>query len=130
MTTIHLGDCQNGCAQCAQNCNCENCKNLGTISMREITRELKARGIEATYSMSGGGCGTIYLGSVDSEGYYQMAVGPSNYYDDQATWSELCWGVDGAESATYAHKIIARDEFTPKVVASCIALQFNYCFTI
>ena len=25
MTTIHLGDCQTGCEQCALNCNCEVC---------------------------------------------------------------------------------------------------------
>jgi hypothetical protein len=25
MTTVHLGDCQNGCDLCAQNCGCEVC---------------------------------------------------------------------------------------------------------
>jgi hypothetical protein len=25
MTTIHLGDCQNGCEQCRANCSCDVC---------------------------------------------------------------------------------------------------------
>ena len=26
MTTIHLGDCQNGCEICAKNCDCPMCR--------------------------------------------------------------------------------------------------------
>lgn len=26
MTTLHLGDCKNGCAECAKNCDCQECR--------------------------------------------------------------------------------------------------------
>lgn len=26
MTTLHLGDCKNGCAECAKNCDCQDCR--------------------------------------------------------------------------------------------------------
>lgn len=96
---------------------------MNTIKMSELTRELQERGINARFEMSGGNCGTIYLGEVNAEGFAEFAIGPSNYSLDEVYFEELCWGVDGEESATYYTGTPA--DFTPAKVADLIATDYE-----
>ena len=74
---------------------------MNTISMTKLSELLTDKGIKNTFEMSGGNCGTIYIGDFDSEGYAEYAVGPSNYSADEAYFGDFCWGVDGSEVANY-----------------------------
>jgi hypothetical protein len=74
---------------------------MNTINMNELTRVLNAKGIPATYQMSGGGCGTIYAGRIDRDGYYECAVGPSVFYTGEAVIGDLCYSKDGEEGEIY-----------------------------
>lgn len=93
------------------------------MKMTELTAELNARGIEAIFSMSGGNCGTIYIGKADKEGNYEFAVGPANYLHDEISEGEICWGVDGSESATYYTGTV--EDFTPAKVAELIINDYR-----
>ena len=96
---------------------------MKTMKMTELTEELKAKGIKAIFEMSGGNCGTIYLGEFNEEGYAEFAIGPSNYSLDEVYFEELCWGVDGEESATYYTG--TPEDFTPAKVADLIATDYE-----
>lgn len=65
-----------------------------TISMTKLTRLLNEKGIKAQFCMSGGNCGTIYIGEISAEGFAEFAVGPSNYALDEGYYGEICWGLD------------------------------------
>lgn len=95
---------------------------METMKMTELTDALNAKGIKAIFSMSGGNCGTIYIGNVDADGNYEFAVGPGNYANDEIHYQEICWGVDGSEDATYY--IQHPDDFTPENVAHLIATSY------
>jgi hypothetical protein len=75
-----------------------------TISMTELTDALNKLNLKAEYLMSGGGCGTIYIGEPDAEGYYPYAVGPSNYYDATADLAEMGWGADDKSGSAPFHQ--------------------------
>ena len=62
--------------------------------MTKLTTLIKARGLKAEFCMSGGNCGTIYIGETDAEGYSEFAVGPSNYGLDEGYFDDICWGKD------------------------------------
>lgn len=96
---------------------------MKTLSMPELTAELNQRGIKAQFFMSGGSCGTIYIGKENSEGNYEFAVGPSNYATGEAYDEELCWGVDGSEEATYYSG--KAEDFTPAKVAELIINDYK-----
>jgi len=91
--------------------------------MRELTQELRNKGIEAEFVMSGGGVGTIYFGDYDKEGNYEFAVGPGSFYYDEIYFEEICWGVDGSEEATYYTG--SAEDFTPAKVADLIANDYR-----
>lgn len=93
------------------------------MKMSELTAELRNRGIVAQFEMSGGNCGTIYLGKADSEGYYEFAVGCGNYSMDEIYLSDTCWGVDGEDKATYYTG--TPEDFTPAKVAELIANDYR-----
>ena len=67
------------------------------LNMNELTKALNDKGIPATFSMSGGGCGTIYAGNADGEGFYECAVGPSVFSSGLAEVGDLCYSKDGEE---------------------------------
>lgn len=96
---------------------------MKTMKMSELTKELRERNIKATFEMSGGNCGTIYLGEFNEEGCAEFAIGPSNYSLDEAYLGDLCWGVDGEESATYYTG--TPEDFTPAKVADLIATDYE-----
>lgn len=55
MTTIHLGDCQNGCEICAYNCECEKCTHEDVRIPQEGVSDGPAFGFgEDLYSQAGG----------------------------------------------------------------------------
>ena len=95
---------------------------MTTIKMTELTDALTAKGIKAIFTMSGGNTGTIYIGDADAEGYYEFAVGPSNYYRDEAVMGDFCWGIDGDEDATYYTGI--ESDFTVENLAHIIATAY------
>lgn len=64
------------------------------INMDQLTEELRKLGLDANYYMSGGGCGTIYIGKADEEGFFSFGVGPSSYYEGTAHIAGLSWGAD------------------------------------
>lgn len=68
------------------------------INMRDLTTQLLSLGIKAEYIMSGGGCGTIYIGDANEDGFYSYAIGPSNYSTGMTTLEDLVWGIDGDEN--------------------------------
>ena len=55
---------------------------MKTISMIKTAELLKEKGIKAEFHMSGGNCGTIYIGEFDSEGNAEFSIGPSSFIDD------------------------------------------------
>jgi hypothetical protein len=62
--------------------------------MEELTTELRRLNLDANYYMSGGGCGTIYIGEADEEGFFHFAIGPSSYGNAEGDIEELSWGKD------------------------------------
>lgn len=94
-----------------------------TMRMSELTEVLRSKNIEAVFEMSGGGIGTIYIGDYDKEGNYEFAVGPSSFFDDEAYYEEICWGVDGSEEATYYTG--TPEDFTPEKVADLIESDYR-----
>lgn len=95
---------------------------MATIKMTELTKALEDRGLKAVFTMSGGNTGTIYIGEADAEGYYEFAVGPSNYYLDEAVMGDFCWGVDGDSKETYFFG--NESDFTIENVANLIAKDY------
>ena len=100
-------------------CGC----GFAVMKMTDLTKELRNLGIVAQFEMSGGNCGTIYLGKADSEGYYEFAVGCGNYSMDEIFKDDTCWGVDGKEEATYYTGTV--EDFTPAKVAQLIANDYR-----
>ena len=96
---------------------------LMKIKMSELTKELNAKGIKATFEMSGGGVGTIYIGEANADGFYEFAVGAGSYGADEIYFEEICWGVDGSEEATYYTGSV--EDFTPAKVADLIANDYR-----
>jgi hypothetical protein len=97
---------------------------MKTVSMTKITKLLKESGLKAEFCMSGGNCGTIYIGETDAEGYAEFAVGPSNYSLDEA-WTDICWGKDDCgESDPYFFENY-NVEFTEENVAKLIIADYN-----
>lgn len=97
---------------------------MKTINLKDVNNLLIAKGIKSEFVMSGGGCGTIYLGEYDSQGYADFAVGPCDFINGETSWEDLNWGVDGSDFATYAHKIISEEEFNAETIASCVAFAY------
>lgn len=95
---------------------------MATIKMTELTKALQDRGLKAEFMMSGGNCGTIYIGDADADGNYEFGVGPSNYYRDEAQMEELCWGVDGAQDSIPFQG--TEEEFTVDKLADVIAKDY------
>lgn len=95
---------------------------MATIKMTELTKALQDRGLKAVFAMSGGNCGTIYIGEADAEGNYEFGVGPSNYYRDEAQMEELCWGIDGGSDADVFQG--SEEEFTVENIAEIILLAY------
>lgn len=93
------------------------------MSATELTKELNARGVSALFLMSGGNCGTIYIGKSNAEGYYEYAVGPADYASDELYAEGTCWGVDGSEEAIYYSGSV--EDFTPAKVADLIANDYR-----
>jgi hypothetical protein len=97
---------------------------MQTVSMTKITKLLNESGVKAQFCMSGGNCGTIYIGETDAEGYAEFAVGPSNYSLDEA-WTDICWGKDDCgESDPYFFENY-NVEFTEENVAKLIIADYN-----
>lgn len=97
---------------------------MKTVSMTKITKLLNQSGVKAEFCMSGGNCGTIYIGETDAEGYAEFAVGPSNYSLDEA-WTDICWGKDDCgESDPYFFENY-NVEFTEENVAKLIIADYN-----
>jgi hypothetical protein len=91
--------------------------------MSELTDALNHQGIKAIFVMSGGNCGTIYIGESNSDGYYEFAVGAGNYSDDEIHYQEICWGVDGDfEPDSF---IGTPDDFTVENVAEMIVSAYR-----
>ena len=98
---------------------------MTTMKMSELTEELKAKGIKAVFVMSGGNCGTIYLGEFNEEGYAEFAIGCGNYSMDEIRLGDTCWGKDddGESEATYYTG--TPEDFTPAKVADLIATDYE-----
>lgn len=118
---------------CSEEPTCQDCGKVVTqnacgcgfavMSATELTAELNQRGIKAQFFMSGGGCGTIYIGEANAEGDYEYAVGPADYACDELYAEGTCWGVDGSEEATYYSG--KAEDFTPAKVAELIINDYK-----
>ena len=91
---------------------------MKTISMIKTAELLKEKGIKAEFHMSGGNCGTIYIGEFDSEGNAKFSIGPASFIDDEAYFNEVCWGIDGAEDAFYYEG--TEEDFTEENIAKLV----------
>ena len=91
---------------------------MKTISMIKTAEILKEKGIKADFYMSGGNCGTIYIGEFDQEGNAEFSVGPSSFIDDEAYLGEVCWGIDGLDDAFYYEG--SEEDFTEEKVAELV----------
>lgn len=98
---------------------------MDTLSMKELTAELNARGVTAIFAMSGGNCGTIYIGKPDAEGQYEFAVGCGNYLDDELYLGDTCWGLDDSGESDPHYYKGSSDDFTPAKVAELILTDYN-----
>lgn len=79
---------------------------MKTIPMRELTRELIALDLSAEYVMSGGGCGTIFIGEPDDEGLYPYLVGPSDYYSATSFEGDpIAWSIEQGEVYHFANEV-------------------------
>jgi hypothetical protein len=148
MTTIHLGDCSTDCSTCINNyhstlegheCDlcggvkCQDCgkyfNNVGcgcgfaVMKMTELTAELKARGLDAMFAMSGGNCGTIYIPR--GEGRAEFAIGCGNYLDDEIFLGDTCWGLDDEGESEPTYYTGTPEDFTPAKVADLIAADYR-----
>ena len=75
------------------------------INMDQLTEKLRKLGLNANYYMSGGGCGTIYIGEANEEGFFPFGVGPSSYYEGTAHIEELNWGLDDKSGEAPFHTV-------------------------
>lgn len=91
---------------------------MKTISMRKTAEILKKEGIKAEFFMTGGNCGTIYIGEFDAEGNAEFSIGPSSFIDDEAYFGEICWGIDGQEDAFYYEG--TEENFTEENIAKAV----------
>lgn len=91
--------------------------------LTELLNQIEPKS-NARFCMSGGNCGTIYLGKNDAEGYAEFAVGPSNYSMDEGYFGDFCWGKDGDENIVFYYKGTKKD-FTENKLANLILADFN-----
>ena len=91
------------------------------VSMNLITKELREMDIDANYVMSGGNCGTIYIGKVNSDGNYEYAIGPSDYSTATGDTDDLSWGIDGSGVTLQGNSADSSSEFN---LATRIALDY------
>lgn len=93
------------------------------VNLDVVAGLLRARGVECAVYMSGGGCGTLYLGVPDSEGFFPVAVGPAVYAHPDfggacvASWAGLCYGRDGGSEAIYVDGARPVEQFVDEVVS-------------
>lgn len=102
-----------------------------TISMTKLTKILEQKGIKAQFCMSGGNCGTIYIGEFNQDGYAEFAIGPSNYSLDEAYFGEICWGKDdqgesepfffNGDESTFTEEFIALQIFENYLSSKAVA---------
>lgn len=74
-----------------------------TFSLSKVASIVTEAGFEAHVSMTGGNCGTIYVGEPNEEGYYTTACGAGSFADDCGWYSEFYIGRDGEEDGFYFH---------------------------
>lgn len=95
------------------------------ISMRKLTTILNEKGIKAEFCMSGGNCGTIYLGEFNSDGLAEFAIGPSNYGLDEAYFGEICWGKDDEGQSDPFYFEGDENLFTEEILANYIEEDYQ-----
>lgn len=67
------------------------------FSLSKVASLIKEAGFEAYVEMTGGNCGTIYVGQPNDEGYFTTAGGAGSYADDCGWYEEFAIGRDGNE---------------------------------
>ena len=73
------------------------------FSLSKVASLIVKEGFIATVQMTGGNCGTIYIGEADVEGYYTTAGGAGSFVDDIGWYEEFFIGRDGQEDGFYYH---------------------------
>jgi len=96
-----------------------------TISMIKLSELLNEKGIKANFEMSGGNCGTIYIGEFNKEGYAEFAVGPSSYSQDSAHYKDFYWGLDDDGESDGFRFEGAKSLFTEVILADRIANDYT-----
>lgn len=74
-----------------------------TFSLRKVASRINEAGFNAVVEMTGGNCGTIFVGEPDSTGLYTTACGAGSYADDCGWYEEFYIGRDGEEDGFYFH---------------------------
>ena len=99
---------------------------MKTISMTKLTDLINQKNpkVKARFCMSGGNCGTIYLGENDKEGNAIMAVGPSIYSLDEGFFPEVCWGSDRDETIVFFYNGTEQD-FTEENLSNLILADYE-----
>jgi hypothetical protein len=67
------------------------------FSLSKVASLIRDAGFNAQVYMTGGNCGTIYIGEPDAEGFYPTAGGAGNYSLDCGYYQEFAIGQDGSE---------------------------------
>lgn len=98
---------------------------MKTISMTKLTKLLQEKEIKAEFCMSGGNCGTIYLGEFDQDGQAEFAIGPSNYGLDEAYYGDICWGKDDHGESDPFYFEGDENLFTEEILASYIIEDYK-----
>ena len=76
---------------------------MTTFSLRKVASRINEAGFNAVVEMTGGNCGTIFVGEPDSTGLYTTACGTGSYADDCGWYEEFYIGRDGEEDGFYFH---------------------------
>jgi hypothetical protein len=78
-------------------------KKMTKFSLSKVASKIKEAGFNAVVEMTGGNCGTIFVGEPDLSGLYTTACGAGSYADDCGWYEEFYIGKDGEERGFYFH---------------------------
>jgi hypothetical protein len=84
------------------------------MNANTILKALQDAGIDGEMGHTGGGCGTIFVGPVDADGYAKVAIGPFQYRTGECADPKVYVGPergdadgDGLDCATEAEVLCA-----------------------
>jgi len=91
------------------------------FSLSKVASLICDAGLNAQVYMTGGNCGTIYVGEPNEEGFYPIAGGAGNYSLDCGYYQEFAIGQDGSEDDFfYYHNHVNANDWSEQSVADAM----------